>query len=47
MDKVAIYHPDMEETKDQPVTVPRESYDRVWKNKGWRIHPPREKKEKE
>ena len=47
METVAVYHPDVEETKDQPVTVSRQSYDRAWKDKGWRVHPPTEKKEKE
>jgi hypothetical protein len=46
-DPVQMYHPDLKETVDEPVEVPRESYEAVWKPKGWRIWPPKTtKKEK-
>lgn len=47
MDQVQIYHPDLPATKEKPVTRPRSLYkDRMY-DKGWRIWPPKENKEKE
>ena len=47
MDNVQIYHPEIPHTKDKPAVVSRKGYDTVWREKGWRLHPPREtKKEK-
>jgi hypothetical protein len=47
MDKVKMYHPSIPHTKDQPAEVTRQSYDAVWKSRGWRLWPPKAtKKEK-
>lgn len=47
METVNVYHPDLDHTKDQPAVVPRRAYEQVWKQKGWRLHPPKQKKENE
>lgn len=47
METVRVYHPDLDHTIDDPATVARRSYEEVWKAKGWRLHPPKQKKENE
>lgn len=45
-DKVKIYQLiDGEVREGGPVS--RESYEAVWKDRGWRLSPPKQKKEKE
>lgn len=37
-DKVLIEHKDLKETLETPKRVSRTSYERVWKDRGWRLH---------
>jgi hypothetical protein len=40
-DPVLMYHPDIKISALTPRAVPRQSFDLVWKAKGWRIWPPK------
>jgi hypothetical protein len=37
--QVAMVHPDLEHTKEAPVLVSEESFEQVWKARGWKLAP--------
>lgn len=38
VEKVLIEHKDLKDTQSQPVSVSKVSYEKVWKDRGWRLH---------
>ena len=38
-EKVAMVHPDLPNTKDNPRIESKEGFEMVWKAKGWKLAP--------
>jgi hypothetical protein len=39
MEKVAMVHPDLPDTKDHPRIESKEGFEKVWKDRGWKLAP--------
>jgi len=39
VEKVAMVHPDLPETKDNPRIESKEGFESAWKHQGWKLAP--------
>jgi hypothetical protein len=39
MEKVAMVHEDLPNTKDNPRLESKEGFEKVWKSRGWKLAP--------